>query len=409
MKRILFVDDEPRVLQGLQRMLRQDSRRWETVFVGSGPEALDKLAAQPFDVIVSDMRMPGMDGATLLGHVRERHPGVVRLVLSGHFEVQAALRATPVAHQFMAKPCSPEALRAALERACNLSDLLVNEELRQAIGAIGELPSPPRTCMLLLQELANPEASFSRVAGIVEQDVGLASKVLQLVNSAFFGFTYEFATVQRAVNYLGIDVLRQLVTSVEILRTFRTDAACGIFSLEDLDAHSRFAAGIAGQLPVSGDVAVPVLAALLHDVGQLVLAMRLPEQFALALETACETGRSLHSVERELNGVTHAEAGGFLLGLWGLPRAVVDAVTHHHRPLGRPEAPGVLSPTAAVQVADALAHEYCPEIRRASHPAFPALDLQYLEELGLASRLPAWREKAEQLASRRSVDSETRP
>ena len=401
MKRILFVDDEPRILQGLQRMLRPDSQRWETVFVESGPEALARLDAQAFDVIVSDMRMPGMDGPTLLGHVRERHPEVVRLVLSGHFEMQAALRAVPVAHQFLAKPCSPQQLRAAIERACSLSSLLVDEKLRQAISAIGELPSPPRTCTLLLQELGNPDTSFSRVAAIVEQDVGLAAKVLQLVNSAFFGLTHEIATVHKAVNYLGIEVLRQLVTSVEILRTFRPAVVFGAFSLDDLDRHSRFAASIAGQLPVSGDVAVPVLSALLHDVGQLVLATRLPEQFSRALKMACETGRPLHSVELELNGVTHAEAGGFLLGLWGLPQAVVDAVTRHHQPLGTPEASGVLSPAAAVQVADALAHEYCPETTRASHPAAPTLDLQYLNELGVADRVPAWREKAEQLATAR--------
>jgi HD-like signal output (HDOD) protein len=310
----------------------------------------------------------------------------------------------PVAHQFLAKPCSPQELRGAIERACSLSSLLVDEKLRQAIGAIGELPSPPRTCMLLLQELSNPETSFSRVAGIVEQDVGLAAKVLQLVNSAFFGLTHELATVHKAVNYLGIEVLRQLVTSVEILRTFRPAVAFGTFNLEDLEKHSRLAAGIAAQMPVSGDVAVPVLAALLHDVGQLVLATRLQDQFARAWEVACETGRPLHTVEQELNGVTHAEAGGFLLGLWGLPHVVVEAVTRRHQPLGRPEASRVLSPAAAVQVADALAHEYFPGTTRATHPALPTPDLQYLEELGVADQLPAWREKAEQLASRCTVE-----
>jgi DNA-binding NtrC family response regulator len=143
MKRILFVDDEPRLLEGLQRMLRSRRMQWEMAFANSGAEALALIAVRPFDVIVTDMRMPGMDGAELLQRVRDVAPSIIRIILSGYFQKEAAVRAVPVAHQFLAKPCDPEALREAIERACGLNATLPDEALRHAVCAIGELPALP--------------------------------------------------------------------------------------------------------------------------------------------------------------------------------------------------------------------------------------------------------------------------
>src|SRR5579883_1288451 len=137
MKRILFVDDEPKVLEALERLLRPQRREWEMAFAASGPEALQLLASRPFDVIVTDMRMPEMDGAQLLEEVQKRYPEVVRLVLSGYFEMEMAIRAVPVAHQYLAKPCDPEKLRLAIERACGLTSILGDQAARKVVGAIG--------------------------------------------------------------------------------------------------------------------------------------------------------------------------------------------------------------------------------------------------------------------------------
>ena len=111
MRRILFVDDDPRILEELRDMLRPQRHDWEMAFAPSGDAALALMQASPFDVIVSDMRMPGMDGAALLARVRQEYPQVVRIVLSSHTELSTALRVVPVAHQFLAKPCDAEMLR----------------------------------------------------------------------------------------------------------------------------------------------------------------------------------------------------------------------------------------------------------------------------------------------------------
>ena len=167
MKRILFVDDEVKLLDGLRRMLRATRKDWDVSFAGSGAEALALMDANPVDVVVTDMRMPGMDGAALLEQVSERHPAAIRIVLSGHFDVEAGLRAIPVAHQFLAKPCDPEILKAAIERASQLSFTAPDAATCRAIGAIGALPSPSQTCILLTEAARDPNTSLDEVTRIV--------------------------------------------------------------------------------------------------------------------------------------------------------------------------------------------------------------------------------------------------
>jgi len=208
MRRVLFVDDESRILEGLRRMLRPQRHVWDMAFASGGEAALAMLESSSFDVIVSDMRMPGMDGATLLCRVRERFPHVVRVVLSGHTELSAALQVVPVAHQFLAKPCDAEMLRVAIERACHLKALLGDESIRRTVAALGDLPLVPRIYEALLQAVADPEVSLLKVAHIIEQDVGVSAKVLQLANSAFFEIAHAMTNIQSAVSYLGINTLK---------------------------------------------------------------------------------------------------------------------------------------------------------------------------------------------------------
>src|SRR5271157_5517649 len=244
MRRVLFVDDEPRFYEGLQRLLRPQRHEWEMAFAPSGHAALALMEASPFDVIVSDMRMPGMDGAALLCRVRELYPQVVRIVLSGHTELSAALQVVPVAHQFLAKPCDAEMLRVAIERACHLKALLSDDSIRRTVTALGDLPSVPRTYEALMQAVGDPDVTLLKVARIIEQDVGISAKVLQLVNSAFFGISHSMTNIQSAVSYLGINTLKSLVLSVEIFRAFKPQRDLKGFSLERLQRHALLTAQI---------------------------------------------------------------------------------------------------------------------------------------------------------------------
>lgn len=141
MKRILFVDDEKNILDGVRRMLHAARNRWEMEFATSGDAALLASKERPFDVVVTDLRMPGMNGAELLSHIRDQFPGTARIVLSGYSEPALADRAAPVAYRVLGKPCNAKELVDTIERVCTLQDLLCTPALRHIIGTITELPS----------------------------------------------------------------------------------------------------------------------------------------------------------------------------------------------------------------------------------------------------------------------------
>jgi DNA-binding NtrC family response regulator len=160
MKHILFVDDEQQILDGLKDLLRKQRKQWTMVFALGGEAALRELQQQPFDVVVSDMRMPGMDGATLLTRVKELYPSSARIILSGHAERDSIVRALPVAHQFLNKPCDAALLRMVVERACELQRLLQNEKIRCLIGKLDKLPSVPHTYWELTRVAALPDVAL---------------------------------------------------------------------------------------------------------------------------------------------------------------------------------------------------------------------------------------------------------
>jgi HD-like signal output (HDOD) protein/CheY-like chemotaxis protein len=396
MRRVLFVDDESRVLEGLRRMLRPQRHDWEMAFAPGGEAALALMEASSFDVIVSDMRMPGIDGAALLGRVRELYPQVVRIVLSGHTELSTALRVVPVAHQFLAKPCDAAMLRVAIERACHLQALLRDDLIRQTVTALGDLPSLPRTYEALTQALADPETPLQIVAGIIEQDVGVSAKVLQLVNSAFFGIAHSMTNIQSAVSYLGINTLKSLVLAVEIFRAFKPQKELRGFSLEKLQYHAQLTAQIVGRLAVPKHLAdIAVVAGMLHDVGKLILAWKLSEHFEKVLAEASAARRPVHTVEERLDGFSHAEIGAYLLGLWGLPYTVVEAVALHHGPNRVPHQN--FDAISAVYAANLLAHE----LEQSSGAEQATYNLESYQEafatLGVWEMIPEWRAMVKQL------------
>ncbi len=391
MKRILFVDDAPNILSGLERMLF-DVEEWDMTFVDSGQAALDTMASAPFDVIVSDMRMPGMDGAILLARVQEQYPSTVRIVLSGHTELEATLRAVPVAHQFLSKPCESAVLREVVTRACGLQAFLDDRALQEALGSIKSLPALPQVYNELVVALADPEVSIDELSAIVIQDSGITARILQLVNSSFFGVARSISDIRQATTHLGVDMLRDLIPSVEIFRDFESGGRPAGFSLEKEQAHATLSARIARRLlsdKTMGEDAF--MAAMLHDLGKLVLATMLPEAYERVV-TAADGGKPLHVVEEEINGVSHAEIGAYLLGIWGLPYPIVEAVANHHHPSRVPrESFDVLG---AVHVANSLAHELAASVGGSTQTSPAQLDLDYLESMAMVNELPGWREMA---------------
>ena len=385
MKRILFVDDEPNILDGLKRILRSLRREWEMAFVSSGEEALKAMAVAPFDVVVTDMKMPGMNGVALLSDLQKHFPRTVRIVLSGHADLDASMGSVNVAHQFLTKPCEAEVLKSVVERACNLEVLLSSPTLQTILGGVGGLPPLPKVYKTLTEALADPEVDLCRIGEIVEQDGAIAAKVLQLVNSSFFGLRKEITSVRQATTYLGVNTIRALVLSFEVFRQFNNTQVAG-FSAEREQGHSLLAARIARRLVDEKKVAEQAfLAAMLHDIGKLLMATYLPGEFEKALQASADSAQPCHRAEEAVLGASHAEIGAYLLGLWGMPYAVVEAVANHHHP-SRVEGQVDFGVLGAVHVADVLARGQLDEMAHAV-----ALDDAFLQVLGVTDRLAGWR------------------
>jgi HD-like signal output (HDOD) protein len=378
MIRIVFVDDDHSVLEAMRRTLHSMRAEWAMEFTASGKAALEELARAPADVIVTDMRMPGMDGWELLAKVKELYPQTVRLILSGEAEATSIMRAVGTAHQYLAKPCGSAALKAAISTTHLLRRVLSSDRLAPMVAGVGTLPSAPKAFQEILLCLQKPTASIADAARIIGRDVAMTANVIKMVNSAFFGSRRPVSSADRAVAYLGLDTLGALVLGHS---AFKSGEPTGIkgFSLEQLWQHSLDTAAAARMIAVHQKFSQPkadeaFLAGMLHDVGKVVFATAKSGDFAKEMD--------LH----------HAEVGGYLLGLWGFPNPIVEAVAFHHQP-SQSSGEGLSLP-ALIHIAEQLVN-----LRRAENTCSGegALEPGLLEKLGLEDQWPAWQAELELL------------
>lgn len=383
---ILFVDDEPLILEGLKRMLRTLRDRWEMHFVDSGAKALELMEQKPIQVVVSDMRMPGMNGAQLLTQVMEKHPETVRLILSGYADRELIMKCVGTTHQYLSKPCDPETLLAAVSRAAELEASLQNEKMRKLIGEMESLPSLPTLYSEIVEKVRDPEVTIEDLAETITKDISMTAKILKLVNSAFFGLGREISSVSEAISYLGIETVKSLVLTVNAFSQFE-GAKLKAVSLEEIWSHSLAVASGAKQIAKAEGCSARVqeeafVAGMLHDLGKLILGLNFPAEYVEVSRKAVG-GESWLEAERSSFGLDHADVGGALIGLWGLPGPVVETIALHHRPTA--SAAKEFSPLAAVIVADGLA-------RNPDTGGIGEAEAKYLEEIGLSDRLESWKQ-----------------
>lgn len=390
MTKILFVDDEPKILDGLKRMLRSMRHEWDMEFASGGQAALEMLGRAPFEVIVTDMRMPGMDGVQLLKEVMKRFPLLIRIILSGQTDQEAFLSSSCVVHQFLSKPCDTQMLKTTIERACALQNLLQRESLKKLVLQIESLPSQSSLYAEIKAALQSPNISMGKIGQIIARDVGMTAKTIQLANSSFYGSRRRISSPTDAAVILGINTIRALVLSHNIFSDF-THTTSSWLSPEELWKHSSatglFAREIAKMESYTPEMTEDALiAGLLHDLGKLVLATNLSAQYNEAQQLSHGRNIPLWEAEQTVFGGTHAEVGAYLIGLWGIARSIVEALAFHHNPGSCAAKTSTL--VLAVHVADVFANEV--------HPVKTGMEVKvdnnYLTNAGMAERLPAWRE-----------------
>lgn len=402
-KRILFVDDEPNVIEGLRRMLRKQRDAWEMEFVTSARAALERMSAEPFHVIVTDLKMPDMNGAELLEQVVEKYPDTVRIVLSGHADEDMTTRAMRVVHQFLSKPTDAETLKAAVLRASSSSGGLNNGRIRAAVARCDTLPTLPTLYVELTKAIESDTSDARQIAAIISRDLAISAKILQLVNSSFFGLGRRVSSIEQTVSLLGVIRIRGLVLTENIVRQFTPPPSLRQFSTGAFWEHAALVAEVArcisraeGQKEDRPDQAFT--AGLLHDIGKLILASQHAQVYAEILDENARTAEPLWKIEMRRLNVTHAEVGAYLLELWALPQRITEAIAMHHEP-SRIDYDGLCALTA-VHAANVLSYALRAATPAEQETRLAELDRTYLERVRLADHLPQWKKFAEDALAR---------
>lgn len=389
-KRILFVDDNPKVLNGLKRMLHPMRHEWEMEFAVDADSAIAMMEHSPFDVMVTDMRMPGKNGVALLEEVMSKYPQTIRFVLSGHSDMEMSLKTAGMAHQFLAKPSDADTIRNTVARAFALRDVIRSGEVRRVIAQINSLPALPAIYTELINEIQSPDSSMTRAGAIIEKDVAISAKILQLVNSAFFGLCQNISSPAQAASLLGLEIIKALILGMHVFQDAGVSAEQTAF-LDALWLHSIGAGKYAQEIVMSqlndrslGEQAF--MAGMLHDLGKLIILSRLPEKHEEITNLVQRNALRREDAEKEVLSATHAEIGAYLLGIWGFPDHILEAVAFHHEP-GACLAKG-FSIVTAVHVGNVMEHE------TGGNTGQPLLvDAEYLEKNNLMDRLSIWRER----------------
>lgn len=364
--RILFVGDESSLPAELSDFITDLGEDWITSTVPEGHAAMAAVSASPMDAIIVSPHLADMDATMLLGQIRTLRPETIRIAL---IDSQQGGRPPParligVAHRFLPLPLAPEVLLEALSSLEELRELLDSPRLRDAIGRIEKLPSPPHLYLSLMRALEHDDdADSADIAKLVAADPAIAAKVLQLSNSAFFSSGRTIADLRTAVTRLGLATLRDLVLASEVF----SSSALSTAERNSLQQRALLASRLAARLLPASSAELGATAALLADIGLLLPGVR---------------NERTDPAPPEDTRPGHAEAGAYLLGLWGLPMPIVEAVGFHLQPQRANTRSFWV--TGAVHVALALVNG-------------DAVDEEYLQRANVLHKLPEWREHANAL------------
>jgi putative nucleotidyltransferase with HDIG domain len=386
-KRILFVDDDQNVLSGLRRMLHGMKDQWKMEFVTKPEDALEVMDCNPYDIIISDYQMPGMNGAELLEKVREKHPQMIRFMLSSYSDRLLHGRAFNCVHQFIPKPCQADKLKSMVSRAFALHSRIRSKEVGAVLSSLRSIPVMPKSFNEVLELINDDNASARQIGKVIASDIGMATKMLQLVNSSFAGQATKIADPIHAVSFLGLKTTQAILLSQGIFSQL-PESIIQEFYIDGLQEHCTRVGALSMSIAKSqglsnDDIDAATTAGILHDAGKIILMMKFPDEFREAIDQSRLLQKPLCQMEKELIGVSHDEIGGCLLDLWGLPNSIIEVATFHHEPwMHFHENFTVVS---AVYLANVIDHHLCCGLGEGcSYP----VNTDYLERLGVTEKWP---------------------
>jgi putative nucleotidyltransferase with HDIG domain len=389
-KRILFVDDDESVLDGLRRLLHKMEDEWDIEFFADGRSALAAMDKNSYDIIVTDLRMAEMGGVELLEIVRKRHPDATRLMLSGCSEQPMYGKAVSCAHQFIAKPCDSEQLISQLSRSFAIRERIRSQRVAQVLPSLRSLPAMPAVYKRVLDMIENPRCTSRKVGEVISKDIGMSAKILQIVNSAFYGPSMKISDPVRASVYLGIKAIKALALTDGVFSTLPEEKVQE-FCVTGLQEHCVRVGALARSICKSQKLSeqqqeVAMMGGILHDTGKMILISEFDYEFAEIIRLSRVEKRPCHEIERETIDLTHAELGGCLLNLWGLGNDIIEAATFHHEPEQCVD--NGFSISTAVYLANEIDHQLCSSL---SDGWSEDINMDVVETLGLTEMIPEWK------------------
>jgi HD-like signal output (HDOD) protein len=328
---VLFVDDEVNVTSGLKRLLHKYKNEWDFNFVNSAKDALLALETKSYACIVTDMKMPEMSGDELIKVIHEKHPSVARIILSGHSGLEAIMKALPISHQFLSKPCEPEKLINSIQRAVTLENTTSNNSIVEKLKELKSLPVRPEVFDKLTKLISSDDYSIMNIVEIISTEPAITSKLLQIVNSAYFSLPREISDVQEAINYLGIETVKTTALAIELYESFYSKD----FFDYDLEKDCRKCIEVASFLKSHTEdkmqSEILYTAAILQNAGRLVVLSYFPEQYKEIINLI-ENDKDPLEAELEVLGSTSKQLASSLILMWGLPYQIASCIAHADDP-----------------------------------------------------------------------------
>ncbi len=386
-KRILIADADSKAWE-VFRMALGDS--WAVVGAASGTAALAEAQKQPFDVVVANYAVPELDGAELLNRLRVANPKTIRFIAAAEAQKDQVVCHVLGGHQFLAVPFDRNTIKGSIERSMTV-DYGMSNSMRELVGRIRTFPTIPSLYLEIVNALKDPNASTEDIGAIIAKDMAMTTKLVQVLNSAYFGLPRTITDPTEAVGILGFETVKSLTMTVKLLSQY--DKVKPVyFSIDQIWRHSTSVARTARVMALleTGDTdcsATAYTAGLMHDLGKVILAANFDEQYQGAHTVARRQQVPLWEVEKDIFGASHGEIGAYLLSLWGMSAEVVQVAALHHNPLNAGDKG--FTPLTAVHVANALEYEGI-----ADNDDLPVavLDATYLRQLKLEERVDLWRD-----------------
>lgn len=330
-KTILFVDDEKQILRALKRLFIRSE--YETFYAESGEMALEILEENKVDLVITDIRMPLMDGYQLLRTVKEKYPLTLRVALSGYtdnIKIYKALEDN-IVKLYLFKPWNNDELKDVIDKIFEQEEILQDKNLLKLINNINDLPTVPDLYGQISKLIENG-ADIDEISKVIEKDPAISSRILRVANSAFYGT--KTGSVKQAIIYIGLTSVKNIVLTNSVFKELKSDQVEKELLWKHVSLTNAYANLIYSEFINKKMPSTFASAGLLHDIGKVVIYQHFKEKKEAVLKMVLENqGISTWEAEKEIIGVSHQEIGGYLLNWWELPFPIVEAALFHHNPM----------------------------------------------------------------------------